>query len=122
MCNLYPDPTFAHSSVDVAIHEVTGLYELLRNAFKKLNHKIDVVIGESGWPSHGHVLDGTPLTVSHLVNYWRKLGDWASYKRVSVYFFEAFDQPWRGEMNSYESHFGWWFDHGERFIEKSNPN
>ncbi|RWS01781.1 hypothetical protein B4U79_16615 [Dinothrombium tinctorium] len=119
MCNIYPTSVTARASVDIAVETVTQFYWALRNCFTNINPKIKVIIGESGWASQGKTSNDTPTSVSNLVNYWTKLGHWASFNKIPIYFFEAIDEPWKGDINSAEAHFGWWIRNGDTFVEKA---
>ncbi|RWR99807.1 hypothetical protein B4U79_17499 [Dinothrombium tinctorium] len=120
MCNIYPRADLARSSVNLAVRGVTDLYWDLRNAFKNINPRIKVVIGESGWASQGNTSNGMPTSRSNLINYWRSLGCYASDNQIPLYFYEAFDEPLKNFNNCAEAYFGWWFRKGDNFIEKAN--
>ncbi|RWS01710.1 hypothetical protein B4U79_17493 [Dinothrombium tinctorium] len=119
MCNIYPASDVVHSGIDRAISAVTNFYWALRDRFTKINPQIKVAIGESGWASQGNMFNGAPTSVANLVNYWNQLGDWASRNNILLYLFEAIDEPWKGDSNSAESHFGWWYREGDNFKAKS---
>jgi exo-beta-1,3-glucanase (GH17 family) len=96
-CNIYPGST---GDIDVAVHDVTNAYYGFRYGFQQINPNIEVSIGETGWPSAGVSFNGSPNNVGNLVGYWNKMAAWASDNKVKTQFFEAFDEPWKSDINN----------------------
>jgi exo-beta-1,3-glucanase (GH17 family) len=65
-----------------------------------------IVIGEAGWASYTegnlHVPRGGDERKQQ--RYYEELTDWARDNKVTVFFFEAFDEPWKGTGT--EGHWG----------------
>ncbi|RWS07050.1 hypothetical protein B4U79_17774 [Dinothrombium tinctorium] len=119
LCNIYPTYKVSHFGIDRAVKEVTNSYLAIRECFIRINPQIKVMIGESGWASHANMFNGGSTSIENLVNYWNKLGFWATNNRIQIYLHEAIDQPWKGTTDG-ESHFGWWVREGDNFKEKAN--
>ena len=61
-----------------------------------------MAIGETGWPSKGKSFNKSPNSVRNLVNFWTQMGKWASSNKVKVQMFEAFDEPWKSNLNNHD--------------------
>ncbi len=70
-----------------------------------------IAILEAGWATTA-VEFGERASEANQARYWRELMDWASEKNMTVFFFEAFDEPWKGDPNNprgAEKHWGLFF-------------
>ena len=54
-----------------------------------------VAILEAGWASEA-VEFGDRASEAHQARYFKELSAWASEANITVFFFEAFDEPWKG--------------------------
>ncbi|MGI9237407.1 MAG: glycosyl hydrolase family 17 protein [Woeseiaceae bacterium] len=69
---------------------------------------IPVAILEAGWASIG-IEFGERASEAKQARYFRELGEWAKKNNITVFFFEAFDEPWKGDPNNplgAEKHWG----------------
>lgn len=73
-----------------------------------------IVIGETGWATEkanhgeqGKLIKGKPGE-SQQLEFFRKFTDWAKSKKVPYFFFEAFDESWKGgdDPLEVEKHWG----------------
>ena len=67
-----------------------------------------IVILEAGWASVA-VEFGDRASVANQTRYYREMLEWASENQMTVFFFEAFDEPWKGDPNNplgAEKHWG----------------
>lgn len=69
-----------------------------------------VVITEAGWPTMANG-KGIPVHFAHPMaqkTYYQSLNRWARESKVLVFWFEAFDEPWKGsdDPNEPEKHWG----------------
>ena len=67
-----------------------------------------IAILEAGWASVA-VEFGDRANEPDQARYFRELGSWATEANMTVFFFEAFDEPWKGDLNSpagAEKHWG----------------
>ena len=70
-----------------------------------------MAILEAGWASTA-VEFGDRASEANQARYYRELADWAAAANVTVFFFEAFDEPWKGDPNNplgAEKHWGLFF-------------
>ena len=69
---------------------------------------IPVAILEAGWASVG-IEFGDRASESNQARHYTELGEWAAAMNISVFFFEAFDEPWKGNPDNHlgaEKHWG----------------
>lgn len=66
----------------------------IRKALKRVNPGTELIL-ETGWPSMGWSLNGSPNSPENMKEYWVQIGDWAKSYQVKLLLFEAFDQPWK---------------------------
>jgi hypothetical protein len=77
-----------------------------------LNVKKPVHIGETGWASFsdGHYSkQGSSATDEYKQGlYYDKIRNWAQKNKVTCFYFEAFDEPWKDDQNpnGSENYFG----------------
>ena len=70
-----------------------------------------MAILEAGWATTA-VEFGDRASEANQARYYRELDDWATEANVTVFFFEAFDEPWKGNPNNpqgAEKHWGLFF-------------
>jgi exo-beta-1,3-glucanase (GH17 family) len=70
-----------------------------------------VAILEAGWATTA-IEFADRASEANQVRYYDELHDWASAANVTVFFFEAFDEPWKGDPNNLqgaEKHWGLFF-------------
>lgn len=121
MLNIYPSD--ATKGIPTAIAELDAQYTAIKNAAVALNSKIEVLIGETGWPSQGQSFNdtsGVSSTVANEKAYFDAVKAWANSKQVETSLFEAIDEPWKSNQNpgpdtpvwqgpnGAEGHFGIW--------------
>jgi len=71
-----------------------------------------LVITEAGWATTANEF-GPRATEAKQARYFRGLYDWARDMNITTYFFEAFDESWKGDPNSpggAEKHWGLYFE------------
>lgn len=67
-----------------------------------------IAILEAGWPTVASEF-GDQASGSNQARYFRELGTWARMVNATVFFFEAFDEPWKGDPDDHfsaEKHWG----------------
>ena len=70
-----------------------------------------MAILEAGWATTS-VEFADQASESNQARYYRELNEWATEANVTVFFFEAFDEPWKGDPNNplgAEKHWGLFF-------------
>lgn len=87
-------------------------YENVRNYMKSIGVNKPVHIGESGWAtvSNEHYgADGSKAADEYKSGrYFQLLREWTNKEKISCFYFEAFDEPWKDANNPLgsENHFG----------------
>jgi exo-beta-1,3-glucanase (GH17 family) len=67
-----------------------------------------LMILEAGWPSVA-IEFGDRASVGNQARYYREMYEWATENQTTVFFFEAFDEPWKGDPSNplgAEKHWG----------------
>lgn len=75
------------------------------NTIKKYPNK-PVIITELGWPTSSD-FDLSYTNVENHIAYIKGIDQWARENEVLVYYFEAFDEPWKGGNNPVEPEKHW---------------
>ena len=95
-------PLWERRDIDEGLSYTVENYEDVRGAHPDRA----IVIGEAGWASYTegnlHVPRGGDERKQQ--RYYEELTDWAREHEVTVFFFEAFDEPWKGTGT--EGHWG----------------
>ena len=67
----------------------------------------EVIISETGWPSSGNANGAAEPTLANAVLYFSNFATWSRNNNVSVFYFEAFDEPWKSSQEgSQGAHWG----------------
>jgi exo-beta-1,3-glucanase (GH17 family) len=70
-----------------------------------------IAVLEAGWATTASEF-GERASEESQARYYREIGDWARQNNVTVFFFEAFDEPWKGnpaDPRGAEKHWGLFF-------------
>jgi exo-beta-1,3-glucanase (GH17 family) len=122
MCNLYPSQPSEQQGIAASIDDVASQYAAIKAAAVALNPSIEILIGETGWPSQGVSFNdpgGTLNTIANAQAYFNAIRQWANANQVEVMYFEAIDEPWKSNQNNTnpsdpqgfmgaEGHYGVW--------------
>jgi len=95
-------PIWERKDIDEALEYTVANYQSVRAAHPGRA----IVIGEAGWATYteGNLHVPRAGDEAKQKRYYRELTDWAGKNRVTVFFFEAFDEPWKGTGT--EGHWG----------------
>jgi len=95
-------PVWGRQDIDTAMPSTISTYERVKAA---AGGKA-VVIGEAGWPTFTEGDRHVPRAgdESKQKTYYTELNKWAREQEVTVFYFEAFDEPWKGTGT--EGHWG----------------
>jgi len=73
-----------------------------------------IVITETGWPTNstGGEISSEFANQMNQMLFINEIDEWSKQEEVTVFFFEAFDEVWKGSNNPYEpeKHWGIYFD------------
>ncbi len=101
-----------HSAMDRALDYAVMQYESVIEYMRSLGVEKPVHIGETGWAtvSNEYYGEGGANAIDEYKSgiYHRLIRDWSDENHVSVFYFEAFDEPWKDAQNPLgsENHFG----------------
>ncbi len=95
-------PLWGKHDIDSGFAVTVRLYDMVKTA---LPHK-PIVIGEAGWATYtvGSLHAPRAGDEKKQKHYLEELSAWAEKNKITVFFFEAFDEPWKGEGT--EGHWG----------------
>lgn len=101
-----------HAAMDRALDYAVMQYESVVEYMSSLGVEKPVHIGETGWAttSNEHYGEGGANAIDEYKSgiYHRLIRDWSDENNVTVFYFEAFDEPWKDARNPLgsENHFG----------------
>jgi exo-beta-1,3-glucanase (GH17 family) len=95
-------PVWGRQDIDTAMLSTISTYESVKKALPDKT----VIIGEAGWPSYTEGEFHAPQAGDEKKQkrYYQELHAWAEKNQVTVFYFEAFDEPWKGKGT--EGHWG----------------
>ncbi len=107
--SIHTYPVWEYKHMNEAIDYTIENYESVAGNYPN----IPVVISEAGWStsSNGRGINQEQASEENQMTYFSKLMEWADKNKVLVYFFEAFDENWKGSdhPNEPEKHWGLFF-------------
>ena len=103
--SIHTYPVWEYKHIHEAVEYTIANYE----SVAKLYPKIPVVITEAGWATNSH---GIGINTEHVneVNqkiYFEDLMDWTTKNNILNFFFEAFDEQWKGSSDPMEPEKHW---------------
>jgi exo-beta-1,3-glucanase (GH17 family) len=99
------------NTTEAFIYTTNTYYKMVA---KSLSNR-QVVIGEGGWATGGTfegVVNTNLLCETNQKTHYNDIVSWASNNNVLYFWFEAFDEYWKGSANSIEIYWGLFFDYG----------
>jgi exo-beta-1,3-glucanase (GH17 family) len=107
LVNIYP--FWEGLDIDRAIGSLASMQSLL----DEITQDKPVWLSEVGWPSAGNPVDDAVPSPRNAARYFSSLVSWAREKDVPCFYFEAYDEPWKGSSEgTVGSH--WGLFHGSR--------
>ena len=103
-------PLWAGALLDDALPFVSRIYDEI----SVLHPDKQIVIGETGWATSVHtegqqaeLINGT-AGINEQFIFYNSINEWSKEKSVLTFFFEAFDEKWKGDEhpNEVEKHWG----------------
>ena len=103
--SIHTYPVWEYKHIHEAVEYTIANYE----SVAKLYPKIPIVITEAGWATNSH---GIGINTEHVneVNqkiYFEDLMDWTTKNNILNFFFEAFDEQWKGSSDPMEPEKHW---------------
>jgi exo-beta-1,3-glucanase (GH17 family) len=104
--SIHTYPVWEYKHIHEAIEYTNDNYQAVANLYPGKA----VVITEAGWAtnSNGHGILPEHVNEQNQQVYYTDLMDWSEKNKVPVFFFEAFDESWKGSShpNEPEKHWG----------------
>ena len=97
-------PIWENKSIDQALSFTMANIEAVQRALPES----PIVILEAGWATTAQEF-GRTASERNQLRYYREIEQWAQHTNTTVFFFEAFDEPWKGDpLNTLgaEKHWG----------------
>jgi exo-beta-1,3-glucanase (GH17 family) len=91
-------PFWQKQSIDSAMQALDAAY----NQVKKAYPDKQIVIGETGWPSDGPPQGAAIPSAANQARYFREFVSWAQSQKVLYFYFDAFDEEWKGTYGNGE--------------------
>lgn len=101
-----------HTAMDRSLAYAINQYESVIAYMRSLGVEKPVHIGETGWASISNEYygpEGSRAVDEYKSGvYYKAMREWSDANRVTVFYFEAFDEPWKDAANPMgsENHFG----------------
>jgi exo-beta-1,3-glucanase (GH17 family) len=101
-----------HAAMDRSLQYAINQYESVIAYMRSLGVEKPVHIGETGWASISNEYygpDGSRAVDEYKSGiYYKAMREWSDANNVTVFYFEAFDEPWKDAANPMgsENHFG----------------
>jgi exo-beta-1,3-glucanase (GH17 family) len=103
--SIHTYPVWEYKHIDEALDYTKENYYSVRDKF----HDIPVVITEAGWAtnSNGRGINPENVNEEYQKIYFEKLMDWVEKENILSFFFEAFDENWKGSPEPLEPEKHW---------------
>ncbi len=107
------------AAMDRSLAYSQSQYAAVKAYMKKLGVSKPIHIGETGWASednHLYGAAGSRATDEYKEGlYYQRIRTWTNAERLSCFYFEAFDEPWKDAANpgGSENHFGLFTKYGQ---------
>ncbi len=99
-----------HSCMKAAFESAVNQYRLIKDYLHEINVVKPIHIGETGWATIDDDMYTTPGSGAtdevKMKLYYDAISEWAYMNNISCFYFEAFNEPWKGGELGSESHFG----------------
>jgi exo-beta-1,3-glucanase (GH17 family) len=103
--SIHTYPVWEHKNIHEAIAYTNENYE----AVAKAHPGKSIIITEAGWATHSNGRGIHPENVNETIQkiYYEELMHWSFQKNIPVFFFEAFDENWKGSQHPLEPEKHW---------------
>lgn len=103
--SIHTYPVWEYKHIHEAVEYTIANYTLVTNQFPET----PVVITEAGWATNSH---GIGINTEHVNEenqkiYYEDLMDWTTQNDILTFFFEAFDEQWKGSSDPMEPEKHW---------------
>jgi exo-beta-1,3-glucanase (GH17 family) len=121
--SIHTYPVWEYKHIHEAVEYTIANYEMVANQFPQ----VPVVITEAGWATNSH---GIGINTEHVNEenqkiYYDDLMAWTTKNKILTFFFEAFDEQWKGSSDPMEPEKHWGLfkaDRTPKFVAESLLN
>ncbi len=103
--SIHTYPVWEYKSIQEGLSYTIDNYNAVAQAYPD----VQIVITEAGWAtaSNGQGIDVDKVNEVYQKQYFQQLMDWSEQEQVLVYYFEAFDENWKGSCDPFEPEKHW---------------
>jgi len=103
--SIHTYPVWEYKHIDESLEYSKENYHSVANKFPGK----PVVITEAGWAtnSNGRGINPQHVNEEYQMTYFEKLMEWVERENILTFFFEAFDEPWKGSSEPLEPEKHW---------------
>jgi exo-beta-1,3-glucanase (GH17 family) len=105
LISIHTYPAWLNKDISIALSVSQNDYQEISNFYKDKQ----VIITEAGWPTaSSRGIDSKLATLENQKKYLEEMRKWSEDQKIIIFFFEAFDEPWKGsnDQNEPEKHWG----------------
>ncbi|MFC1755303.1 glycosyl hydrolase family 17 protein [Thermoproteota archaeon] len=97
--------------VEEAAEYVHRKWKLVKDQYENPYPDMDIIIGETGWPTAGETKGDAVPGERNQQYFLKSFVEIALRENIPLFFFEAFDEEWKGDESGVEaeSHWGLWY-------------
>ena len=110
--SIHTYPVWEFKSIDEGLAYTIANYQAVQDAYPDKQ----IIITEAGWAtnSNGHGIESHNVNEIFQQQYFEQLMYWAQEQKILVYFFEAFDENWKGSPDPMEPAKHWGIYNADR--------
>ena len=110
--SIHTYPVWEFKSIDEGLAYTIANYQAVQDAYPDKQ----IIITEAGWAtnSNGHGIESHNVNETFQQQYFDQLMHWAQEQKILVYFFEAFDENWKGSPDPMEPEKHWGIYNADR--------
>ena len=110
--SIHTYPVWEFKSIDEGLAYTIANYQAVQDAYPEKQ----IIITEAGWAtnSNGRGIESHNVNEDFQQQYFHQLMNWAQEQQILVYFFEAFDENWKGSPDPLEPEKHWGIYNADR--------
>jgi exo-beta-1,3-glucanase (GH17 family) len=110
--SIHTYPVWEFKSIDEGLAYTIANYQAVQDAYPEKQS----IITEAGWATHsnGRGIESHNVNEDFQQQYFHQLMNWAQEQQILAYFFEAFDENWKGSPDPLEPEKHWGIYNADR--------